>query len=59
MQTIATRLSRREAGRVDRLVKTGLYVSRSEVLRDALRRLLETERTRRLRLRETVDLDRG
>ncbi len=59
MQTIATRLSRRKAGRVDWLVKTGLYVSRSEVLRDALRRLLETERTRRLRLRETVDLDRG
>ncbi len=43
METIATRLPRGEVARVDKLVAVGWYVSRSEALRDALRRLLDAE----------------
>ena len=40
MDTIQVRLSHGLVGKIDELVETGIYSSRSDVLRDALRRLI-------------------
>ncbi|HLC45848.1 MAG TPA: ribbon-helix-helix domain-containing protein [archaeon] len=41
MVTIPAKLTERLVGEVDVLVKEGLYASRSEAIRDAVRRLVE------------------
>ena len=40
MDTIQVRLSHGLVGKIDELVETGVYSSRSDVLRDAVRRLV-------------------
>ena len=40
MDTIQVRLSHGLVGKIDELIETGVYSSRSDVLRDAVRRLI-------------------
>jgi len=42
-ETISTKLTRQMVAKIDTLVKQGTYVSRSEVLREAVRRFIESE----------------
>jgi Arc/MetJ-type ribon-helix-helix transcriptional regulator len=42
--TLPLRLPRKLLEEIDNLVKAGLYESRSEAMRDAVRRLIETKR---------------
>ena len=57
METLATTLPNHVAREVDSLVASGLYVSRSEVLRTALRELVRRERASPLSRRSSRALE--
>ncbi len=45
MSTMQIRLTEKQIRSIDGLVKTGIYPNRSEAVRDAVRRLIETNGT--------------